>query len=615
MTESQDAWRARFAGTRIYTVRVGPADRGRGVLAVQRRLGVELASWDVISGTTTALGIDTDGFDKSWWIGATGRTVLHLVDGGGDEHGHVYRTSVDDRGDRRDLTPGWPAYSIRGGAASADGRSHVLAAVTEDGFTLALLDDSGGSEPRVLYRSLDQAWGPCIAPDGRLACVGTTDHAPELRRFAVSAFDVGTGQRIGRMISSDGGTAIATCFSPLEGDCRILVTEYAAPGGHARPVLWDPSTDAREAVPVDCPFDVDLLALDWSGDARYLLLGREGKATQSLLIHDLHTGRTMPVPLPAGSYWHNGMRTAMFGPDSAVLACRETMASPSAVWRWSPQHGAGELLGATAVPRGREGRSVTFLSSDGTEIQAWLLVPLQPGPHPTVVNTHGGPHVVNGDDYNPIAQSWVDHGFAYLDINYRGSIGRGRGFAEKVWGDVGHWELEDLAAAHRWLVEHNIAHPQQMVITGDSYGGYLTLYCLSRQPQLWAAGVAALGIGDWCLAYRDAAPALRAAFRTWFGGTPEEVPDLYRDRSPITHADQISSPVLLRQGRRDTRTAPAQMEAFVTRLRELGKHVEIDWFDAGHGYGGWDDEADHHQRAVTFVRKVLDRDGQGQSRR
>lgn len=609
MNEPRAAWRARFASARIGVVRVGPADPGRGVLAVRRRSTFELVGWDVGSGTTSPLGIDTDGFDHSWWIGATGRTVLHLVDGGGDEQGHVYRTSVDDPTDRRDMTPDWPAYAIRSGAASADGRSHALAVIGDDGFALAILDDSGVTQPRVLYRSDHQAWKPCIAADGRLACVDTTDHALGMRRFAVSAFEVATGHQIGRMVSPGGGTATATRFSPLAGDSRILVTEYAAPHRHARPVLWDPATDSRHVVTVHCGPTVDLLALDWSRDGRYLLLGQADKATQSLLVHDLHTGRTTPIPLPAGSYWHGARRTAMFGPDDAVLACRETMGTPSAVWRWSPRLGAGQIFGATATPRGHEARSVTFPSSDGTEIQAWLLVPPEPGPHPAVVNVHGGPHVAIGDDYNPVAQSWADHGFAYLDVNYRGSIGRGREFAEKVWGDVGHWEPEDLAAAHQWLVEHDIADPQRIVLTGESYGGYLTLYCLARQPHLWAAGVAGLGIGDWALAYRDAAPAMRAAFRTFFGGTPEQVPGLYRDRSPITHADRITAAVLVWQGRRDSRTPPAQMDAFVARLRELGKHVEIDWFDAGHGYGGSDEEADQHHRAVTFVRQALAKRG------
>lgn len=604
MPEAEACWRGRFAGERILTVRVGQADRGRGVLAVQDGSGVGLAAWRVGDPLATPLGIGTDGFDQSWWIGADGRSVLHLVDDHGDELGHVHRSAVDDPAGRRDLTPDWPRYALRGGAASAGGRRHVMVTVGADGFALVLLGDDAAA-PRVLYRSDHQAWNPRIDRNGVLACVDTTDHEPAVRRFAVSAFDVETGRSVGRLVGSAGGTVTATCFSPLAGDPRILVTEYGQPQGFARPLLWNPRTGARHEVAAPVVPDTDLIALDWSPDGRYVLLGQGERAAQSLLVHDLRTDDTVGAHLPAGSYWLPAQRTAVFGPAGSVLACRESAAAPPAVWRWSARNGAERLLAGPAVPPGRDARSVTFPSSDGTRIQAWLLVPAGPGPHPTVVRAHGGPHVFTPDGYSPVGQSWVDHGFAYLDVNYRGSTGRGWDFAERVWGDVGRWELEDLAAAHRWLTEQGVARPRQVVMSGESYGGYLTLYCLARQPQLWAAGVAEIAVADWTATYRDAAPALRAAVRTWFGGTPDQVPDLYRDRSPLTHAEHITAPVLIRQGRRDTRTPPAQLRAFEAQMRALGKRIEVDWFDGGHGYGGGDDAADAQQRVVAFVRAVL----------
>ncbi len=76
--------------------------------------------------------------------------------------------------------------------------------------------------------------------------------------------------------------------------------------------------------------------------------------------------------------------------------------------------------------------------------------------------------VFHYDDTAGRAQAWMDHGFAFLTINYRGSTTFGREFQEKIRGDVGHWEMEDVAAARHWLVREGIARPDQIFLTGWS---------------------------------------------------------------------------------------------------------------------------------------------------
>ena len=97
---------------------------------------------------------------------------------------------------------------------------------------------------------------------------------------------------------------------------------------------------------------------------------------------------------------------------------------------------------------------------------------------------HGGPHAVETEAFKPLAQSWVDHGIAYLNINFRGSTTFGRDFQEKIWGNPGLWEQEDIAAARTFLLDEGIAHSDQILLTGGSYGGYLVLLALGNQPEL-----------------------------------------------------------------------------------------------------------------------------------
>ena len=207
--------------------------------------------------------------------------------------------------------------------------------------------------------------------------------------------------------------------------------------------------------------------------------------------------------------------------------------------------------------------------------------------------------------YGPGSQMWMDHGFAFLTINYRGSTSFGREFQEKIWGNVGYWEMEDLAAAHHWLVNEGIAQPKAILLTGWSYGGYNTLMGLSKWPDLWAGGMAGIAISDWAMLYEDAAETLKGYGVALFGGTPQEKPEQYRISSPITYAENIKAPLLIIQGRNDTRTPARPIEIYEQKLRELGKNIDVRWFDAGHMGAGVEQDIEDYEIMLRFAYKVL----------
>ena len=196
---------------------------------------------------------------------------------------------------------------------------------------------------------------------------------------------------------------------------------------------------------------------------------------------------------------------------------------------------------------------MTFPSGDGTEVQAWVAVPEGDGPFPTILETHGGPHYTQYEKYDPGAQAWLDHGYAWISVNYRGSVGFGRDFTEQIWGDMGHWELTDMVAAHEWVVREGIARPDEIFAFGASYGGYLTLFALGRRPDLWAGGMAIVAEADLAASYAEVSDALRAAMRGWMRGSPEDRPEAWARSSPITYAADFAAPVLAIQARNDSR--------------------------------------------------------------
>jgi dipeptidyl aminopeptidase/acylaminoacyl peptidase len=178
---------------------------------------------------------------------------------------------------------------------------------------------------------------------------------------------------------------------------------------------------------------------------------------------------------------------------------------------------------------------------------------------------------------------WVDAGFAVVEVNYRGSTGYGSQWRDAIEGRPGLTELEDLAAVHDWAVSSALADSQSCVVNGASWGGYLTLLALGVQPERWAAGIAGVPVADYVSAYADEMEQLRAFDRSLFGGSPQELPELYRDSSPITYVDAVRAPVLVLAGDNDPRCPIRQVENYLDRLSARGAEYEFYRYDAGHG--------------------------------
>jgi dipeptidyl aminopeptidase/acylaminoacyl peptidase len=148
---------------------------------------------------------------------------------------------------------------------------------------------------------------------------------------------------------------------------------------------------------------------------------------------------------------------------------------------------------------------------------------------------------------------------------------------------VGHVELEDVVAVRDHLVATGVADPSRVVLAGASWGGYLTLLGIGVHPDRWALGVAGVPVADYVAAYEDEMEGLKAFDRSLFGGSPDEVPDKFRDSSPITYVDQVRVPVLILAGENDPRCPIRQIDNYVSALAQRGIPHEVYRFDAGHG--------------------------------
>jgi dipeptidyl aminopeptidase/acylaminoacyl peptidase len=176
----------------------------------------------------------------------------------------------------------------------------------------------------------------------------------------------------------------------------------------------------------------------------------------------------------------------------------------------------------------------------------------------------------------------VDAGFLVAMVNYRGSEGFGQAWRDELTGNIGFLELEDVLAGLDDLVARGEADPARAVLAGWSWGGYITLLGAGRHPDRWRSLIAGVPVADYLAAYEDEAPMLQALDRALFGGSPDEVRELYVERNPLTYVDAVAAPLLVLAGENDSRCPIRQVWNYVGRLRERGAAPRVYTYATGH---------------------------------
>jgi dipeptidyl aminopeptidase/acylaminoacyl peptidase len=603
-TASDAPWKQRYRTQGVVWTLIAKGAPTRG-LACSKKTGVfQLYAWDVPSGELRQLtNVPTGKADGV--ISPDGRYVYYLDDKGGNEVGHYVRVPFDG-GEVEEITPDLPPYASWNLEISRDGNTIGFMAANEDGFQAFAVNvgpDGTLGTPRCTFQGKRFAVGPFLSQDGNIAVLTTTERG-DMLNYNLLALDTATGEAIGELWDGTGSSVEATAFSPIPGDTRLLGRTNRT--GVRRPIFWDPRTGQRTDLEIG-DLEGEVLPLDWSDDGQRVLLCQFSRAVQRLFVYHVENATLQPLDHPGGTYGVWEGLNVYFAPDNEIFAQWQDASQPSQVIALDATSGAvkRKLLAGAQVPIGRPWKSVSFQSSDGEEIQGWLGLPDGEGPFPTILHTHGGPEAVTTELFAPGLQSWMDHGFAFLTINYRGSTTFGREFQQKIWGNPGQWEVEDMVAARDWLVKEGISHPDQIIVTGGSYGGYLTLLPLGMRPDLWAGGMGVVAIADWRMMYEDSAETLRGYQRAIFGGTPEEMPEQYATSSPITYVEHVRALLLVIQGRNDTRCPDRQMEAYIDRLKEQGKPIEVYWFEAGHGSLEVEEQIKQQEMMLQFAHKIV----------
>ncbi|OSD00963.1 alpha/beta-hydrolase [Trametes coccinea BRFM310] len=206
---------------------------------------------------------------------------------------------------------------------------------------------------------------------------------------------------------------------------------------------------------------------------------------------------------------------------------------------------------------------------------------------PAIVNAHGGPTSRSDPGLKLTIQYYTSRGFAWVDVNYGGSSGYGRKYIKRLEGNWGIVDIRDCAIATQQLSAppYSLIDPQRVAITGSSAGGYTVLMSLCTYPEIYTAGVSSYGISDLITLGQFTHKFESHYLFKLAGGTPDEAPEAYKERSPVNKADKIKAPLLVLQGSLDAVVPPNQAEIIVSNIKKRGGRVEYIVFEGeGHGW-------------------------------
>jgi dipeptidyl aminopeptidase/acylaminoacyl peptidase len=201
---------------------------------------------------------------------------------------------------------------------------------------------------------------------------------------------------------------------------------------------------------------------------------------------------------------------------------------------------------------------------------------------PLLVKVHGGPTSSASSTLSLRNQFWTSRGIAVLDVNYGGSTGFGRAYRERLYGNWGVVDVEDCINGVKFLGAKGKVDAKRAVITGGSAGGYTTLAALAFHD-FFQGGASHYGVSDIAALARDT-HKFESRYLDWLIGPYPQQEALYRERSPLFHADRLTKPVIFFQGDEDAVVPPSQTEVMVDALRRNGNRVGYFLF-AGEQHG------------------------------
>ena len=577
---------------------------GRRLLITANPTGVFNAQvLDLESGAQQALTQSTTNavFAISWF--PDGKRYLYTFDQGGNELNHVYVGGAE--GAPRDLTPGDKVKASFVGWTEG-GTAFVLATnERDDKFFDLYRYDAADYSRKLVFRNESGLDDFEISRDGKQAAALKPRTSADDDIWLVPL----AGGEPKLITAHQGNVSHAVYEFTPEGDALVYGTNekgeftqaltYALGSGEKKPLIAE---------------DWDIVYVAFSPSGRYRVHGVNQDASIAVTIHNRKTGTDLRLPtgLPKGD-----LRQVRFSPDESQIAFLiNADNSPSNVF--TVKLGSGDFRQWTQAlnPAIDPAHLVTstvvrYKSYDGLEIPSILYKPRDAGVQnkaPALVWVHGGPGGQSTTGYSATIQHLVNHGYAVLAANNRGSSGYGKTFYhldDKRHGDV---DLKDIVAARAYLESLDWVVGERIGVIGGSYGGYMVMAALAFEPEAFDAGINIFGVTNWVRTLTSIPPWWESFKEALYDemGDPAKDGERHKRISPLFHAKNVVKPVLVIQGANDPRVLQVESDEMVAAVKANGVPVEYVLFpDEGHGFRRRENRVAASEAYVKFLDRYL----------
>ena len=507
--------------------------------------------------------------------------VLYTADGGGDELNHVWVREID--GSMTDLTATENTKAAFTGW-SADGSSFYLATNERDpkAFDLYAYKTEGYTREMVFENTEAMQLAAVSGDDRYLAMIKSRTSADS----DVYLADLSAGNTPVLVTEHEGNIAYGT-YGFSAGGKLILSTNEASEFAEA----WSYDIDTGEKKPY-VTADWNVSGIGYSNTGRYRVESVNADAETKITITDGQTMGPVTLPdLPAG----NVINVRFSADDSHIAFLLNGDTSPSDLYVVDLGASTAKRLTTALNPAITqdnlvEATVVRYPSFDGTLIPSILYKPKGASAEnkaPALVLVHGGPGGQTRRGYRAFVQHLVNHGYAVLGANNRGSSGYGKTFFHMDDKAHGEGDLQDIVRGRTYLESLDWVDGDRVGIIGGSYGGFMVAAALAFEPEAFDVGVNIFGVTNWVRTLKSIPPWWESFREALYDemGDPATDEERHRRISPLFHASNIVKPMLVVQGANDPRVLPVESDEIVAAVKANGVPVEYILFPGeGHGF-------------------------------
>lgn len=529
--------------------------------------------------------------------------ILFTADKGGNEINHLYLLNPD--GSTMDLTPGENEKATFVGWAGDKKSMYYLSNKRNPQFFDLYKMEIGVWEPVLIYQNNDGLDVEGISEDGNMLALTKTITTSENQLFL---YNLATNQTTEISDPNVPGQYSSSGFSK---DGKHFFYTTNASKEFAYLLQYNIADGSRKTL-FETNWDVMYSYLSEKEKYRVIAVNEDGK--NALTILDNATGKAIDFPqIPDGdvvdvniSDSEKLMRLTVGtsrAPNNLYVYNFETKEMKKLTETLNPEINPDDLVAAQVV---------RFKSFDGLEIPAIYYKPHQASASnkvPALVWVHGGPGGQSRVGYSALIQYLVNHGYAILAVNNRGSSGYGKTFYKMDDRNHGDKDLKDCIAGKNWLASQDYIDPEKIGIIGGSYGGYMTMAAMTFAPEEFKVGVNIFGVTNWLRTLKSIPPyweSFRKALYQELGDPNTADSVRLRAISPLFHAENVKNPILVLQGANDPRVLQVESDEIVEAVKKNGVPVEYIVFpDEGHGFRKKENEIKGYGAILNFLDKYL----------